>query len=67
LSTAPATWWTAWRWPCRLPLLVRHAPAFVSDAFCRSRLEQVGHHNYGTLPRGVDVAAIIARATPKMP
>jgi putative acyl-CoA dehydrogenase len=46
-------------------LLVRHAPAFISDAFCQSRLEQQGHHNYGTLPRGVDVAAIIARATPK--
>jgi putative acyl-CoA dehydrogenase len=46
-------------------LLVRHAPAFISDAFCHSRLEQQGHHNYGTLPRGVDVAAIIARATPK--
>jgi putative acyl-CoA dehydrogenase len=45
-------------------LLVRHAPAFISDAFCHSRLEQLGHHNYGTLPRGVDVAAIIARATP---
>ena len=48
-------------------LLVRSAPAFVSDAFCRSRLAQVGHHSYGSLPRGVDVAAIIARATPKMP
>ena len=46
-------------------LLVRHAPTFISDAFCHSRLEQQGHHNYGTLPRGVDVAAIIARATPK--
>jgi putative acyl-CoA dehydrogenase len=45
-------------------LLVRHAPAFISDAFSRSRLEQVGHHHYGTLPRGVDSAAIIARATP---
>lgn len=45
-------------------LLVRHAPAFVSDAFCHSRLGQMGHHNYGTLPRGVDAAAIIARATP---
>ncbi|MBT9507728.1 isovaleryl-CoA dehydrogenase [Rhodoferax sp.] len=48
-------------------LLVRHAPAFVSDAFCHSRLTQVGHHNYGTLPRGVDAAAIIARATPVKP
>ncbi|HLA36808.1 MAG TPA: isovaleryl-CoA dehydrogenase [Rhodocyclaceae bacterium] len=45
-------------------LLIRHAPAFVADAFCESRLEQLGHHNYGTLPRGVDTAAIIARATP---
>ena len=45
-------------------ILVRHAPSLVSDAFCRSRLEQLGHHNYGSLPRGVDVAAIIARATP---
>ncbi|MHB8949898.1 MAG: isovaleryl-CoA dehydrogenase [Rhodoferax sp.] len=46
-------------------LLVRHAPAFVSDAFCQSRLGQVGQHNYGTLPRGVDAGAIIARATPR--
>lgn len=46
-------------------LLVRHGPAFVGDAFCHSRLAQLGHHNYGTLPRGVDSAAIIARATPK--
>ena len=46
-------------------LLVRHAPAFISDAFCQSRLSQLGHHNYGTLPRGVDVNAIIARATPQ--
>ena len=46
-------------------LLVRHAPGFVSDAFCQSRLGQVGQHNYGSLPRGVDVGAIIARATPR--
>nr|MDP2190664.1 isovaleryl-CoA dehydrogenase [Rhodoferax sp.] len=46
-------------------LLIRNAPAFVSDAFCHSRLARVGHHNYGTLPRGVDSAAIMARATPK--
>ncbi len=45
-------------------LLVRHAPAFVSDAFCLSRLAQRTEHNYGTLPRGVDAAAILARATP---
>jgi putative acyl-CoA dehydrogenase len=46
-------------------LLVRSAPSFISDAFCQSRLGQTGQHNYGTLPRGVDVAAIIERATPR--
>ncbi len=45
-------------------LLVQHAPASVADAFCASRLAASGHHNYGALPRGVDCAAIIARATP---
>ncbi len=44
--------------------LVQHAPSFVADAFCASRLASAGHHNYGTLPRGVDCAAIIERATP---
>ena len=46
-------------------LLVQHAPAQVADAFCASRLLQGGYRNYGTLPRGVDCAAIIARATPR--
>lgn len=46
-------------------LLVQHAPAAVADAFCSSRLALVGHHNYGSLPRGSDCAAIIARATPR--
>jgi len=46
-------------------LLVQHAPAAVSDAFCASRLADGGHRNYGTLPRGVDCAAIIERATPR--
>jgi putative acyl-CoA dehydrogenase len=46
-------------------LLVQHAPAAVSDAFCASRLVEGGHRNFGTLPRGVDCAAILARATPR--
>ena len=46
-------------------LLVRHAPAFVADPFCTSRLESSGHHNYGALPRGTDCAAIVERATPR--
>jgi putative acyl-CoA dehydrogenase len=38
----------------------------VSDAFCASRLAaHAGQRNYGTLPRGVDCAAIIERATPR--
>ncbi len=47
-------------------LLVQHAPAIVADAFCASRLADGGHRQYGTLPRGVDCAAIIARATPRI-
>ena len=43
-------------------LLVQHAPAFVADAFCRSRLDSLGHHQYGALPVGVDCGAIIDRA-----
>jgi len=46
-------------------LLLQHAPTHVADAFCSSRLHVVGTHNYGTLPRGVDRAAIIDRATPR--
>src|SRR5690349_17403798 len=42
-------------------LLVRHAPPFVSDAFCASRLGD-GGRAFGTLPAGVDGAAIVARA-----
>src|SRR5579884_2204852 len=45
-------------------LLVRHAPPAVADAFCRTRLAGQGGRVYGTLPRGVDAAAIIARALP---
>jgi putative acyl-CoA dehydrogenase len=44
-------------------LLVRHAPAPVADAWCATRLDG-GHALFGTLPAGLDVAAIIARATP---
>ena len=46
-------------------LLLQSAPDFVADGFCRSRLESRGQHQYGALPRGVDVRAIIARARPK--
>ena len=42
-------------------LLVRYAPPFVADAFCAARLGG-GGRVYGTLPAGVDGAAIVARA-----
>ncbi len=45
-------------------LLVRHAPAVVADAFCASRLGGDWGHSFGTLPRGVDAAALIERAMP---
>jgi putative acyl-CoA dehydrogenase len=45
-------------------LLSQHALNVIADAFCASRL--LGStHNYGALPRGVNCAAIIERATPK--
>ncbi|WP_050897043.1 acyl-CoA dehydrogenase family protein [Patulibacter medicamentivorans] len=44
-------------------LLLRHAPAAVSDAFCAGRLGD-GGRAYGTLPRGVDATAIVDRALP---
>ncbi|MGW4943612.1 acyl-CoA dehydrogenase family protein [Actinoplanes sp. NPDC004185] len=45
-------------------LLVRHAPAAVADAFCASRLGGDWGHSFGTLPRGVDTAALLDRALP---
>ncbi|WP_205699552.1 acyl-CoA dehydrogenase family protein [Conexibacter sp. SYSU D00693] len=45
-------------------LLVRGAPAEVADAFCASRLAGDAGLAYGTLPRGLDLAAIVERATP---
>jgi putative acyl-CoA dehydrogenase len=45
-------------------LLIQHAPAAVSAAYCQSRLASAGHHNFGALPRGVDCNAIIERAWP---
>jgi putative acyl-CoA dehydrogenase len=43
-------------------LLVRHAPAAVSDAFCAARLGGEGGRAYGTLPASVDARAIVERA-----
>jgi putative acyl-CoA dehydrogenase len=43
-------------------LLLRHAPAAVSDAFVGSRLAGDWGLAYGTLPAGTDSAAILERA-----
>jgi len=40
---------------------VRHAPARLADAFCATRLAGEGGRVFGTLPKGVDIAAILAR------
>jgi putative acyl-CoA dehydrogenase len=45
-------------------LAVRHAPAFVADAFCASRLAGDAGHAFGTLPPGLDFAAIVERNRP---
>ncbi len=46
-------------------LLIQHAPAAVSEAFCAARLGDGRSLNYGTLPAGTDSAAIVARHTPQ--
>ena len=43
-------------------LLLRHSPAYVADAFVRSRVEADVGGAYGRLPAGVDCEAILARA-----
>ena len=45
-------------------LLVRHAPAAVADAFCATRLAGERGQSFGTVPRGLDAGAILARAWP---
>jgi putative acyl-CoA dehydrogenase len=47
-------------------LLVRHAPAPVADAFCASRLAEAPGYTYGTLPDGLELTALLERATPRM-
>lgn len=47
-------------------LLVRHGHPAVAEAFCASRLGGAHGYAYGTLPAGVDLTAIIDRATPKV-
>jgi putative acyl-CoA dehydrogenase len=45
-------------------LLVRFAPSAVADAYMTTRGEHEGGFTFGTLPAGLDVDAILARALP---
>jgi len=45
-------------------LLVRFAPPAVADAFCAGRLGPARGRAFGTLPRGVDGAAVVGRVLP---
>jgi putative acyl-CoA dehydrogenase len=45
-------------------LLCQHAPSFVFDAFCRSRLAAEWGHAFGTLPASAEFDALLARAMP---
>ncbi|HEV3464662.1 MAG TPA: acyl-CoA dehydrogenase family protein, partial [Actinomycetota bacterium] len=47
-------------------LLVRHGHPAVADAFLASRVAGDRGAAFGTLPSGLDPAAIVARATPKI-
>ncbi|WP_028695535.1 acyl-CoA dehydrogenase family protein [Pseudomonas cremoricolorata] len=47
-------------------LLLEGGSSTVSEAFIGSRLD-AGGRLYGTLPRGTDLAALVARATPPWP
>src|SRR5579875_261988 len=64
--------WQARRLVARLALvlqgalLVRHSPAVVADAFCAARLGEERGLAFGELPQGIDAAAIIARARPRI-
>ena len=46
--------------------LIKHGDPAVADAFCASRLGGDWGGTFGTLPRGLDLAGIVARATPHL-
>jgi putative acyl-CoA dehydrogenase len=47
-------------------LVVRHSPAAVAEAFLSSRVSQATGRAFGTLPPGVDCAAIVERHRPTL-
>ncbi|MCW2801918.1 MAG: alkylation response protein [Propionibacteriaceae bacterium] len=47
-------------------VLIKHGDPAVADAFCASRLAGDWGGTFGTLPRGLDLAGIVARTTPHL-
>jgi putative acyl-CoA dehydrogenase len=45
-------------------LLLRHGDPAVAEAFCATRLEGAGGRAFGTLPRGLELEAIVERHRP---
>ena len=45
-------------------ILVRHAPSYVADAFCATRLSERPGFAYGALNAKIDTAALLQRAMP---
>ena len=44
---------------------MQHGDAMIAEAFVASRIARVKPQHYGTLPAGIDAAAIIERARPR--
>ena len=47
-------------------LLVQHAPSAVADAFCATRLARDWGGAFGTMPKGLDLDAVLERAFVEM-
>ncbi|MEO6605478.1 MAG: DNA alkylation response protein, partial [Aeromicrobium sp.] len=47
-------------------VLIKHGDSRVADACCASRLAGDWGGTFGTLPRGLDLAGVVARTTPHL-
>jgi putative acyl-CoA dehydrogenase len=45
---------------------VRHAPSFVADAFCATRLSARPGFAYGAIDAKIDTGALLERASPNV-
>lgn len=53
-----------WALALQASSLVRHAPGFVSDAFCATRLRGDWGRTFGSLPGGIETGRLVSRAFP---